>query len=236
MCHSGCPLHKTLRTGEQLENDVFLRHKLVHRVPITVRTLPIYDEHKNIVAAVEVFSDKRFREDVYTENKRLQQMVITDELTKVANRRYMEFQLKSAIEETKEFDQPFGVLFIDIDHFKFVNDDFGHNAGDQVLQLVARTINSNIRNHDVFSRWGGEEFLLIAKAINQKSLFVLAEKLRMLVQNSQFVDTMGTIINVTISLGGTIYRENDDIEEIVKRADQYMYEAKQNGRNQTIIK
>jgi len=236
LCFNGCPLHQTLVTGEQFENEVFLKHKRGHRVPVTVRTVPIYDENKKVVAAIEVFSDNRYREDLFSENKRLQEIVVTDELTRISNRRYMEFQLTSATQEAQQFHQPFGVLFIDIDHFKLVNDQYGHNVGDDVLQLVARTIDSNIRENDVFSRWGGEEFLLLTKGITKKALLKLSEKLRVLVKNSQLTDESGNIISVTISLGGTIYNEPESVEELIARADQFMYEAKRNGRNQTIIK
>lgn len=236
LCHDGCPLHRTLRTGDELEAEVFLRHKQGHRVPVKVRTMPITDTKGEVVAAVEVFSDNNYREDLLVENRRLQELSITDPLTGLYNRRYMEFQLQSSIDEADVFQRPFGVLFIDIDHFKRVNDAYGHQVGDEVLKLVASTINSNIRKVDCFGRWGGEEFILIVRGVQPQHLMKVAEKHRVLVENSQLIDSKGRTITVTVSIGGTPFVEKMTSKELVDRADANMYEAKHNGRNNVLIK
>ena len=235
LCFGGCPLHHTLQTGEEVNNDVFLHHKDGHRIPIAVRSYPLRDPSGKITAAVEVFTDNRMRKNVYRENKRLQELLITDELTQISNRRYLDFQLKNILIESIEFEQSFGLLFIDIDYFKDVNDKYGHLIGDEVLKLVSNTINSNIRGSDIFGRWGGEEFLLIGKIQSTEEMALVAEKLRIMVEKSFIEDENGNKISVTISLGGALYSKGDSIEKLVELADENMYAAKKAGRNKFTV-
>jgi diguanylate cyclase (GGDEF)-like protein/PAS domain S-box-containing protein len=235
LCKGGCPLHQTLQTGEMLENNVFLHHKEGHRVPITVRTNPIYDDQGNIIAAIEVFSDINYRKNVQNENRRLQEMIIKDELTQVYNRRYIDFQMKNMGIEFQEFKQAFGILFVDIDDLKLVNDEYGHNVGDEVLKLVSRTISNNIRSKDIVGRWGGEEFVVLAKVNNQVELLMIAEKLRILVGKSSLSTKDGITIQKTISIGCTLYKENDTLHDFVDRADKAMYQSKKTGKNKITV-
>jgi diguanylate cyclase (GGDEF)-like protein/PAS domain S-box-containing protein len=235
LCKGGCPLHQTLQTGEMLESNVFLHHKEGHRVPITVRTNPIYDDQGNIIAAIEVFSDINYRKNVHHENQRLQEMIVKDELTQVYNRRYLEFKMKNMIIEYQEFQQAFGLLFIDIDDFKLVNDKYGHNVGDEVLKLVSRTISNNVRSKDIVGRWGGEEFVVLAQVNNNDLLKMIAEKLRILVEKSSITTQKGTVIRKTISIGCTLYEEKDTLHDFIDRADKAMYQSKKSGKNKITI-
>lgn len=230
LCFNGCPLQRTVETGETLEIDVFLHHKNGHRVPVAVKSMPIYNSKNEVVAAIEVFTDIRFREDKYKENETLKKLIDIDDLTKIYNRKYINFQINQAILEYKEFETQFGILFIDIDHFKNVNDTYGHNAGDEVLKTISKTLVSNLRPHDYAGRWGGEEFVIILKRINIDTLRMIAEKTRVLSGNS-FAKYEDSTISVTVSIGATLYRKNESIEELIKRADKLMYNSKKNGRN-----
>jgi len=140
-----------------------------------VKTLPIYDSEQNIVAAIEVFTDERFQRQVYQENIELQDKLRTDPLTQVANRHFFDFQIAKRLEEAKVFSNSFGILMIDIDHFKKVNDTYGHLVGDEILKIVAQSLSSNVSKTDLVSRWGGEEFIVIADVANQEDLFQIAE-------------------------------------------------------------
>jgi diguanylate cyclase (GGDEF)-like protein/PAS domain S-box-containing protein len=234
LCKNGCPLHKTLETGEILENNVFLRHKNGYRVPISIRTMPLYDQDGNIVAAIEVFHDNRMHGDVMTENRRLQLLLIKDELTGAYNRRYTSHQIQALINEYNTFQTPFAVLFIDIDHFKQINDVYGHNIGDDVLRTVSTTIQHTIRQDDFLGRWGGEEFIVVLKHVQHKDLILIAEKIRLLVEKSTTRATNDEI-HVTISIGGTSYQDGYTIDQLIEEADHAMYQAKQQGRNRSII-
>lgn len=236
LCLDGCPLHNTLKTGNINEAEVFLHHKNGHRIPVTVRSIPLYDDNNNITGAVEAFTDARYSKDTFEENKKLKRLIEVDPLTSLYNRRYLEFQLASSTIENKQFNTPFGVLFLDIDNFKDVNDTYGHNIGDQVLKLISNTIKSNLRPNDIAGRWGGEEFVIILRRIDLEKMTVLAERLRMICKNSSYKLEDGNIISVTISIGGSLYEPNETVEELIAKADRLMYESKQAGRDQVTIK
>jgi diguanylate cyclase (GGDEF)-like protein/PAS domain S-box-containing protein len=235
LCQDGCPLHDTLKTGNINEAEVFLHHKNGHRIPVSVKSIPLYDEHNNIVAAIEAFTDARYNQDTYEENTKLKQLIEIDALTSIYNRRYLEFQLASSSIENKQFNTPFGVLFLDIDLFKNVNDTYGHNVGDEVLKTIANTIKSSLRVNDIAGRWGGEEFVIILKRIDIEEMTVLAERLRMVCKNSSYKIDHDKTISVTVSIGGSLYQSNETIEDLVGRADRLMYESKQSGRDKTTI-
>jgi diguanylate cyclase (GGDEF)-like protein len=139
-------------------------------------------------------------------------------------------KLHSCLTEFKLQTFPFGVLFIDIDHFKKVNDTYGHNTGDKVLKMVATTLSCNIRTTDFLGRWGGEEFVAIIPNLKQEQLVHLANKLRHLVAGSQ-LQLERSAVRVTISIGATLAQEEDSVETLVERADQLLYQSKTSGRN-----
>lgn len=235
LCLDGCPLHDTLHTGKTNENEVFLEHKYGYRVPVSVKTFPLYDDNEKIIAAVEVFTDMKYKENQYKENMRLKKIIQRDDLTKLYNRRYLDFHLNQTLEEAREFNQAFGILFIDIDHFKDVNDTYGHNAGDGVLKVIAHTLQSNLRPDDLVGRWGGEEFIAIIKSDDIKTMEMIAERLRQLVSHSLY-KYKGQEIQVTVSIGGALLKMNEPIKSLIERADRNMYEAKSTGRNRVVIK
>lgn len=234
LCFDGCPLLDTLETGKINENFVYLQHKLGHRVPVSVKTIPLFDEFGNITAAVEVFTDSTYQKNSYDETHELKKLLELDPLTGIYNRRYLDFQLLNLVSEHNEFKIEFGILFFDIDFFKNVNDQFGHNVGDKVLITVANTIKASLRPEDYVGRWGGEEFVAVIKNVNANTLFSIAERIRMLVSNSNF-HFNDQNISVTISIGGTLYQERETYEDTIARADKLMYHSKQNGRNKTSI-
>jgi len=235
LCLDGCPLHDTLSTGKINEADVFLEHKSGYRVPVTIKSIPLYDDKNQIIAAVEVFTDNRFKDDQYLENQTLKKALQEDELTQINNRKYLDFQLVQAKNEFDAFGQGFSILFIDIDQFKSINDTYGHNVGDEILKIIAQTLQSNIRPKDMIGRWGGEEFIVIVKNNSLKTLNRVAERLRRLSEHSAYKSVKHTI-SVTVSIGGTVYKKGESIKSLIARADKYMYEAKKRGRNQVIIK
>jgi len=159
-----------------------------------------------------------------------------DRLTGVANRQALLADLFAEVERATRYDRPLSVAFVDIDHFKSVNDTYGHASGDVVLRGVAQTIASNLRTSDMIGRYGGEEFMLILTETDVEEGAVLAEKLRTLVQRQRFPVDGNPDLTVTISIGlvggvGAKLR----MESLVRDADAAMYSAKSLGRNQTYI-
>jgi PAS domain S-box-containing protein len=145
LCKGICPLAATIADGKPRETEVCLRHRNGHRVPVSVRVTPLTDAKGRIVGGIELFTDISGQEAAKERLRELEQIAMVDTLTKLANRRYIEQELSNRFEEYRRFRVPFGILFMDIDHFKKVNDVYGHDAGDEVLKLVARTFTANAR-------------------------------------------------------------------------------------------
>ncbi len=234
LCTNGCPLTSTIRDGQRREADVFLRHKLGHRVPVCVRVAPITDDSGRIIGAVEVFSDVSAKVQVERRVHELEGIVFRDSLTCLPNRRYIELKVKQSLEEYQQFGRSFGLLMLDIDDFKQVNDLHGHDAGDAILKAVSETLTKSVREDDVVGRWGGEEFLVLLADVNAGTVRDLAERCRALVEKSGAL-TGESRLSVTISIGGTLLVSGDSAESVVKRADQLMYASKSGGRNRATV-
>lgn len=163
-------------------------------------------------------------------NEKLNQLASKDSLTNIFNRRMLEEFINQEIIKSKRYKYNLSLIMIDIDHFKDVNDRFGHQTGDEVLVKLAEIISLNIRKADIFGRWGGEEFIVLLPETNLDEAYIVAENIRQKVQEYAF-DKVGT---KTVSLGISEFRQNEDILELIKRADDAMYEAKRTGRNKVM--
>src|SRR5258706_2025683 len=159
-----------------------------------------------------------------------------DRLTGVFNRQALLSELFTEVERATRYDRPLSVAFVDIDHFKVVNDSFGHAAGDVVLRGVAQRLSASLRASDFIGRYGGEEFMLILTETNVEEGAVLAEKLRTLVEREPFDVEGNPNLSVTISIGlAGVVGDQLRMEALVRDADAAMYSAKSLGRNQTYV-
>lgn len=229
LCFVGCPLYATIIDGEQRKDEVFLRHKEGHRIPIMVNIFPLKKEEK-IIGAIEVFTQNSpivYEDDLV---EKLSDMAMKDALTSLPNRRYMESFLDFKIKEYNQFRVPFVVLFMDIDNFSAFNNSYGHDIGDAVLRNVSKSIRRITRKTDLFSRWGGEEFVGVFAVKQIDEVMAVAEKIRVLVANTE-VTHKNEQLRVTVSIGATIIQDGDSVNSIVERADKLMYESKQKGKN-----
>ena len=233
LCVEGCPLKGTIEDGIVRETEVYLKHKLGHRVPVSVRSAPIRNSIGQIVGAVEVFSDVSAKKHVERRAMELEGLAYLDPLTGLANRRYTELRLQQMIQDVRLFDRVVGVLLIDVDRFKHVNDTWGHMTGDLVLRAVSKTLERNIRNCDVAGRWGGDEFLILFLDADLLLLRDIAERCRMLA-GATSIDVHSQV-RVTIALGATLLRAEDSSESAVHRADQLMYRSKDFGGNRVTL-
>ena len=152
---------------------------------------------------------------------------MTDKLTGLYNRLKLDELMLIKIEAFRRYNVDFSIILLDIDNFKSVNDTYGHDVGDYVLQTIAKTLRTHIRITDIIGRWGGEEFLIICNNTNLDNSKILAENIRKIVENIKF-DKVG---NKTISLGLSEFQKDDDVKSIFKRADDALYEAKTTGKN-----
>ena len=230
LCTGMCPLAATIADGTFREAKLFMHHKDGHRIPVSVRVSTLTDRDGIIIGGVEVFTDISNQEATKLRVKELEKLALLDNLTQLANRNYIEREIQSRFEEKKRLNVPFGVLFIDIDHFKKFNDSYGHDVGDEVLKFVANTFVANTRPFDLYGRWGGEEFIGIIRNINGKELELLGNRVRMLIENS-FTIHENEKLYVTISIGATLVNKKDTIDSLIKRADTLLYKSKAAGRN-----
>jgi diguanylate cyclase (GGDEF)-like protein len=129
---------------------------------------------------------------------------------------------------------PFAVAFIDIDKFKLFNDTYGHDVGDEVLKMTAKTLTTALRGADSVGRWGGEEFVAVLSAVDQAGLQNVCEKMRMLVEKSALRHEDQTL-QVTVSIGAALVKKGETHDELIKRADELLYQSKEQGRNRVTI-
>jgi diguanylate cyclase (GGDEF)-like protein/PAS domain S-box-containing protein len=234
LCKGSCPLVASMADGAPHEAEVYLHHKRGHRLPVWVRTSPLPAADGSFTGAVEMFTDISSRQALAQQVEDLKKLALIDPLTGLPNRRHLETQLHARLEELRRSGVGFGLLFIDIDHFKQVNDRFGHDAGDQALITVANTLSFSVRPFDLVCRWGGEEFAGIFPHTDAATLQGIAERLRVLVAHSR-VNTGIEGLSVTVSVGGTLAKAEDSAAALVKRADTHMYASKAGGRNRVTV-
>jgi len=234
LCANGCPLMATIQDGEPRESQVHLRHADGYRVPVLVRTTPMYDDQNRIIGAVEVFSNNQSLLKMKERVNELEKDVFFDAMTRVGNRKLLELKIGTALHEYHQENIPFGLLFLDVDNFKSINDTHGHDEGDRVLQGIAANLTCHLRGTDVCGRWGGEEFVVLLQNVNAESLAQIAEKLRALIASS-VISIKEHKISVTVSTGAVLVREKDTLDSLIKRADRLMYRSKQGGRNRITL-
>lgn len=220
-----CPSEKAPVDGTMREGRLYLRHREGHTVQVSSRAIPIHSSDGLIEGVVLVFSDYLPKAEIMKRIEELQKLAMLDPLTEVGNRRCAETYLHTRFDEMRRYGRRFGVILFDIDHFKLINDIYGHDAGDSVLKRVAGTLSDGLRSFDVISRWGGDEFLAIVVKINQDQLSSIAHKLKTRIEQSTF-PVGSRVIRVRISIGAILVHMSDTMETALKRADLYMYRNK----------
>jgi len=161
-------------------------------------------------------------------SEKLSTMAYTDSLTNIYNRLHLSHFLDAEIERVKRYGGTFSLIFFDLDHFKHVNDNFGHSAGDEVLEKVTKIVSKANRSADIFARYGGEEFIILTPETNLSGTLIHAERLRNIIEKYAFKK----VGHVTSSFGVAEFNpEKDDAKKLLERADKALYAAKENGRN-----
>ena len=173
---------------------------------------------------------QKMTESLSVRSLSLEHAAVTDGLTGMYNRRYFDDALAEYLNAFGRIDKPIGMIILDLDHFKIVNDTHGHDVGDEVLRQVAECLQVFTRYHDVLARLGGEEFAILSPNITERQLYNLADRIRQAV--SQLSIRNGNVtLKVTVSAGLAIWNGVESGEELYRRADKQLYEAKRQGRN-----
>jgi diguanylate cyclase (GGDEF)-like protein len=224
-----CPIKEIIQT--QAPISVIHKHfdangNIMH---VDIRATPIFDDTgENIIQIIE--SHRDITETVEME-KQLLHIAETDRLTQIYNRMKFDEELKNMIAWASLTHNRFGLIMLDLDHFKQINDTFGHDKGDHVLKHTVELMHKRMRKSDMLARWGGEEFMIIAPLIDHDELSILVESLRSAVEQYHHED----IGQVTASFGATVVKPSDNIDSLIKRVDSALYVSKQNGRNRCTL-
>jgi len=223
------PLFVAMNHGRVEENDGYFTRNDGKKIHLFMRANPVFESEGGIIGGIQLFTDitEKPNESRVLE---LEKIAMLDHLTHLANRSYIEKEFYSRIQEMNRYNLSFGVIFIDIDYFKKINDTFGHDVGDMVLKRVAESFMKNARPYDFFGRWGGEEFIAIIRNVDKQTLVMIAERYRKLIQSLD-IEFENKKLGVTVSMGATMMGSEDTISTIVRRADKLMYRSKKDGRN-----
>jgi two-component system cell cycle response regulator len=173
---------------------------------------------------------QKMTESLSVRSLTLEHAAVTDSLTGMYNRRYFDEALAEYLQAFGHIDKPIGMVILDLDHFKAVNDTHGHDVGDKVLRHVAECLRVFTRYHDVLARLGGEEFAILSPNITERQLYTLSDRIRQAVSELQ-IPHGNVTLKVTVSAGLAIWDGVEPGEELYRRADKQLYEAKRQGRN-----
>jgi len=209
--------------GEEIFREDLRRRKDGEMIPVAIYGVPFHtpDENMHVYAMYQDISDKQAYEN------ELLRLSETDDLTGIFNRKKFENELRTELDIYHRYQNPSTLVIMDIDHFKSVNDEHGHPVGDQLLIEVSALIQGQIRNTDVFARWGGEEFILLLRYALLDQAVDIAQRLRSRIGQQDFCDGL----HITCSFGVSQMRPGDSLASLVQRTDELLYQAKEQGRN-----
>ncbi|HYM84865.1 MAG TPA: sensor domain-containing diguanylate cyclase [Candidatus Dormibacteraeota bacterium] len=228
LCADGCPLVATMSDGERRQVEVWLRHRDGSRRPVRVRTAPITSDGR-VLGAVEIFDDATSLVETRQAMWRARHDALTDDLTGLANRRLFDLLLGARLEDRSRYGTGLGLLILDLDRFKDVNDRHGHQVGDDVLRAVAATLEGGVRAGDAVARWGGDEFGVLVGHASRGEMDSVAERLLALVASTEVRVADGELVGVSVSIGGASAIPDEPADALFGRADSALYEAKALG-------
>jgi two-component system cell cycle response regulator len=193
------------------------------------------DRNELVARVMTQVRRKRYADRLRTNVQQSMELALTDSLTGLYNRRYMETHLETLIEKASHTERPLALVMIDIDHFKPINDTYGHDAGDEVLRQFAGRLQASVRGIDLACRYGGEEFVVVMPDADLSVARAVGERLRRNISAEPFPVSKGAKkLDVTISVGIAMRRDGDGADTILKRADEALYQAKRDGRNRVV--
>lgn len=193
------------------------------------------DRNELVARVMTQVRRKRYADRLRTNVQQSMELALTDSLTGLYNRRYMETHLETLIEKASSTERPLALVMIDIDHFKPINDTYGHDAGDEVLRQFAGRLQASVRGIDLACRYGGEEFVVVMPDADLSVARAVGERLRRNISADPFPVSKGAKkLDVTISVGIAMRRDGDGADTILKRADEALYQAKRDGRNRVV--
>ncbi|HEX7806882.1 MAG TPA: diguanylate cyclase [Cellulomonas sp.] len=232
LCGTSCPLVATMRDGRTRSVRVFLHHREGHVQPVHVTAVALRSEDGTISGAVETFRDDSDHRELEHDLREAEQLALIDPLTGVGNRRALDGCLSLRLSDWRRDGTRFAALVIDVDRFKQTNDTLGHDAGDAVLTVLARSLVHAVRGGDQVVRTGGDEFAVITGPITDDELRALTARLHVVAANSRYGDL--TPVRITVSIGAAMVGVDDDAAALMRRADRQLLRAKRTGRKRGV--
>jgi len=229
-----CPVSNSIFDGTKHRSDVNLKKKKGGSVQVHLQVNPSFDSEKRVNGAIVTLMNNSSRLALARKVKDLEQTASYDFLTKIHNRRLIEQEMYKRFDELNRYNKNFGIIFLDVDYFKRVNDNYGHDVGDEVLKMIATKLYAHLRPFDFLGRWGGEEFMAIVTNVDALKLRRIATRFKTAVEQSSIFTGKG-VLKVTISIGATLAKDEDNIHTLVKRADELLYKSKSKGRNRVTL-
>ncbi|MCX7918442.1 MAG: sensor domain-containing diguanylate cyclase [bacterium] len=232
LCDLRCPLLEVANSGRKVVSKVWAKNKDGQRIHLAIRAIPLCNSDNRMIGAVTLFTDQSSLDKLAATENLISELTIRDTLTNVYNRRYISEVLLKQIALKKRGQISFGLIMVDIDRFKRINDTYGEQIGNEILYQIATLLNVSVRLPDLVARWGGEEFLILAYTNSMLGCKQLAERLRQTIELHKF--PVEDII-ITASFGCTFVKGDDTFEKLISRAEKALLRAKEIGRNRVAL-
>jgi len=233
----GCVIEKTLNLGRSCVKEKRVTRPDGTESWLELYTYPIYDQNNQITHVIEYTRDITDKKNAEEQRQRmieeLERISRTDSVTGLYNRRALLELLEYNLKRAQRYKTRLSVILTDIDRFKFINDNYGHPVGDEIIRRVGRLIKDTLRASDIMGRYGGDEFLLILSDTGLDGAMELAERIRRVVEKTDFVINENLVLRITISLGVIDCTDMTDVDEIIRLVDDALYASKKAGRNRS---
>ncbi|MBI3562170.1 MAG: diguanylate cyclase [Gammaproteobacteria bacterium] len=222
-------IRQAMRNGKAIRTQILNYDKEGNQLWLDINLVPLFDEQGELAYYAAIERDLTEHKQMQS---RLENMATTDSLTGLLNRQAFMHRAEQEFSRARRFSRPLSMVMIDVDHFKSINDEYGHAVGDQVLRAMGKVCQARLRDSDCLGRVGGEEFVLLLPDTPQANAMYVAERMRESLVNSPMrLDNL--VLSITASFGVASLRDEDiDFNTVLARADAAMYNAKHGGRNQ----
>jgi len=215
LCTGACPLAAVIKSGEPAEADIYLHHKDGHRVPVHVRVNPVKNKAGTVIGAVEIFSDRSFKDIAAQRMRDLKKMDLLDSPTGLPNRRFLEMTLKTRLGELREYRRPFGVLYFHIALPEGKGAAAGSKNSEAAIKIISNTFSHTCNIFDVVGRWGEEEFVGIFGEADRKKLNALQKFYRVILKKT---DLSASGITPGIKIGAAAAGPDDNAEDLIEKS------------------